>query len=75
MAPPATLPPLNPMSTAPRDGTRIVVMGTNGQIAPVEFGGSMWVGWIAGSGISGMPVRYPDSACLGWWPMPEVRGE
>lgn len=30
-----TLPPLNPMSTAPRDGTRIIVMTKRGEIVGV----------------------------------------
>jgi hypothetical protein len=70
-----TLPPLNPMHRAPRDGTRIIVMGRNGETASVVWLGGAVQGWeppIGETRLAGSAAYYGDEL-LGWWPMPEVR--
>ena len=41
-APLHRLPPLNPMSDAPRDGTRIYAMTRHGEIKPFRLATSPW---------------------------------
>lgn len=65
-----TLPRLNPMEAAPRDGTRILAMRSNGATVAVKLdaGNGQWVGqddedrlWWA-----------RDRDLLGWWHMPAL---
>lgn len=70
------LPPLNPMRTAPRDGTQIIVMRHDGVMLAVHWHhpspslakmfGPVW--WASNASETAVPH---DEQLLGWWPLPE----
>jgi hypothetical protein len=76
----STLPPLNPMATAPRDGTRVIVF--------TKAGGALGLSWEevptlcppwdrwrwSYTNDDGDMLWWETDRLLGWWPMPEARG-
>jgi len=73
-APLHRLPPLNPMSDAPRDGTRIYAMTRHGEIKPFRLATSPWNNAQKWNDLTGKePYGLNDDDLLGFWPPPEVR--
>ncbi len=68
------LPPLNPMSTAPKNGAVILIMIVNGVIFTAWWNDDMlsWQARSPGQAIEPDRDDIIDDNCLGWWPLPEV---
>lgn len=72
MSQPFTLPPLNPMSTAPRNQAVILVL-KDGRICRGERSHLVPDQWHAYARGGGASEAVRDNDCFGWWPFPEVR--
>ena len=64
---------IRPISTAPRDGTAIIIYPKNIKFPDIRLF-THYDARPCWQRIDGSGLRWDDKDCLGWYPLPEVEG-